>query len=120
MPRPSSAVSPFPHCTSSRPLPQVVLTFVQSTEWLCLKRQSSGLVLSVPPAVAGGSAIRLKNHQRYRKLIINPPATAGGTDIWCEAVLSTEWLCLKSQSSGLVLSVPPALAGGSAIQIKNH
>ena len=36
---------------------------------------------SVPPAVAGGSTVRIQNPEQYRMLIIDPPATAGGTDI---------------------------------------
>src|ERR1043165_9299493 len=35
---------------------------------------------SVPPAVAGGDTVRMQNQQQSCKLIIDPPATAGGTD----------------------------------------
>jgi hypothetical protein len=35
---------------------------------------------SVPTAVAGGSTMRIQNQQHYRMLIVDPPATAGGTD----------------------------------------
>src|ERR1044072_7487048 len=38
--------------------------------------------MSVPPAVADGSTIRIQHQQQYRILITDPPATAGGTDIY--------------------------------------
>gem|GEM_PF-3023634 len=36
---------------------------------------------SVPPAVAGGSVIRVQNQQQYRMLISDPVATAPGTGL---------------------------------------
>src|ERR1051325_6572321 len=59
---------------------------------------------SVPPAVAGGSVIRMLNQQQYRTSHQLPPATAGGTDCvqqqsltFCAKLLwNYGMLCLKS------------------------
>jgi hypothetical protein len=52
--------------------------------FLIFTPQESGITVgskSVPPAVAGGSTIGIQYQWEYRMLNIDPPATAGGTDL---------------------------------------
>src|ERR1051325_11145303 len=75
--------------------------------------------MSVSPAVAGGSAIRIQNHQQYRRLIIDPPATAGGTDINPNDPRVTRLQCVNVIDELCLMSVPPAVAGGLAVRNQN-
>ena len=78
---------------------------------------------SVPPAVAGGSAITTQDDFRHL-LVIDPPATAGGTDciqappLTCQDTRAHQSGQETLAHQSWIQSVPPAVAGGSTVGIQ--
>ena len=72
----------------TNPLILICSPLLDQTIRAALPQKSESTVgsMSVPPAVAGGSTVEVQINRNTAFLITDPPATAGGTDIYPSAM----------------------------------